>query len=451
MAPKPANVRKAFKMVLNLIENLNAGPPAGRAQPGGGAVVSIAATGMVQLVGKEAELFEATHDRLEQLDGGDHKLRRISREELHGRLMNVLRRTLRGRESITREAFKRRVGREMTSLRKAVLGPLKEWLVTHRVSGFRPNVLPFTFGRVVFNEGTRENAETIANRLHDVVPRQWSGRRRPHSAAKENEARVGSRAELVETFSKDALATIVVRASDAIAARRIALARLRQTIDIVNFFAAHFDVPRHRDGRAFVPPDGPRIAAPWAVQQVDAQGGRWSTDSHPSESRVVAFDTSSPRAKECGVARVHKLLAGEERSDLEQRLLMALSWAGRATTELRPDQAFVFHSIALEAILTSTRNRGRVTDRFRHGVTLVIGGSAEHRQEVYELVSRLYALRSEIVHSGDAVDFDEADLRTMHEVVDAVLAAMLVREPFTSMRDAAAFESWLHAQQLGGA
>lgn len=137
------------------------------------------------------------------------------------------------------------------------------------------------------------------------------------------------------------------------------------------------------------------------------------------------------------------------RSDLEERVVNALAWAGRATVEPRRDQAFLLYAISLESLLTKPGARAGVTDRLRLRVAHLIGREPATRQRVMALMSTLYDIRSALVHSGDSGALADIDLRTISELVERALTGILTDDRFTAMRDVREFDRWFDAQLLG--
>jgi hypothetical protein len=453
MAGDRPDVEKALKPVRDLMERLRApSRDDGDASIDDDVVLFTGLSGGLHLTGKLARLYRQCIDALDAVHGKNPSARLVSRtrneELLRDAIFRTFRRPMSG-ENETRRMFERRLDKELASLRRALLAPSEGWVVTVRVGGLRREVLPFTLGTVEFKEGNHDTAGELASILKNIDLRR-EPRRLPHSVAVENRSREKARTELTTMFSADATASLVVQAGDIDAARRIGVFRVRQTVDIINFFASFLDEPRERQGRAFVAPDGPRTDSIWVVHQVAGDRMKWRPPWR-RDTPVVAFDIASARAKEYGLTRAHDILRREDRTDLEQRLVTALSWAGRAKVEFRQEQACVLYAIALESLLTTSRGWGGVADRIRYRAAHLLQGTQRTRRHVVERVSRLYELRNAIVHAGNATDLDEPDLRKMEDVVNQVLTAMLLHEPYVKMPDARAFESWLEAQLLGGA
>jgi hypothetical protein len=284
---------------------------------------------------------------------------------------------------------------------------------------------------------------SVASKLEEFAPKR---RRAKKQMEAEHEVRKSSREEITGLFSPHAGATVKVQAFDAVAARRLAVERVRRTVDVVNFFAPFFH-GNHARYRAYVAPDGERTNLPWAVRPVDGDTFQWS-DASEDEAPVTEFAPESARAQQVGARRASEILASDAPTDLESRILKALSWAGRAAVETRRDEAFLLYAIALEALLTKPSSRSGVTDRLRLRVTRLLGLLPSTRKEIHDLMGHLYEIRSDLVHSGSSTDLSDSDLKSIRSLVNRALTGVLTDARFSKMRHAHEFERWFEDQML---
>ena len=260
----------------------------------------------------------------------------------------------------------------------------------------------------------------------------------------EREVRAESRQEIATALSSGTIAVLRVRASDGKAAQVLAVERVRRATDILNFFAPYFD--RASIGqRAYVPPEGPRRSA-FTLAVVESEAAAWNKGGWDHDDPITDVKVRSGRAAEIGLKRAAQVFAKTDPTDLEQRLLNGMAWAGRATVAHRRDEAFLFFSIALEALLTKPGARGGVTERVRLRAAQVIGLKPAGRKRVAELTQKLYSSRSELVHSGNSLDVTPADLKLLRELVGRVLTAMLTDRRFKSMATSKELEAWFEDQ-----
>ncbi len=446
-------LKKALLTTRDLLERLRAdsliGDSTADEQEDGGYFVMFVnmKLGGIRISGALAEKYRECIEKLADIHGRNSAERTLSRDAVERLLRNTILRTLRPKKNVageTRAKFEGRLTRELLTMRKALGALPSEWRVAAQVQGLGPPGLPFAFGGVEFGHGKERGQEVAANLL------DWGARHRRFAAAKiaaENATRQTAREELSESFSGHALASVTVRAVDNEAAKHLGIERIRRTVDILNFFAPFLqELPRVY--RAYLAPEGTRTALVWAAHAIDGGALHSSTPWPAANPHVLGMDVSSPRAIEVGLSRASELLGREGRSDLDDRVVNALAWAGRAFVEPRRDQAFLLYAIALEALLTKPNSRAGVTDRVRLRAAHLIGRGTAMKRRVFALMARLYEIRSALVHSGDSGDLTDSDLKAMAEVVERALTGVLTDERFTRMRTAADFDIWFEGQLL---
>ncbi len=445
---KAARLKKAEQATRNLIERIHA--PAGHArmdaEEPGLVAFFIGGLGGLRLTGRDSDLYRACIDTLMEIHGTGVD-RSLSREAATKILQRTILRSLRpGRENETRARFSARLSRELRHMRRSLLEAPGEWRIIIQVHGLGPRGLPFSFGGVDFEAGTTAVGERIGARIVDFSPRRPAAKT---IVERERRAREESRKELEAGFVGHAVASFTVRAHDNDAAKQRGVEHVRRVVDVLNYFDGFLDERRGKDRRAYLAPDGRRTSLNWACYRVDGEAVHASVGFPPSNRHVAGVDLTAERPAKIGMMRANELLAKTSRSDLEERIVNALAWAGRAAVAHRRDQAFLFYAIALESVLTKPSTRVGVTDRLRLRAAHLIGRGSEARQQILHLMSELYEIRSTIVHSGDSGTLTDADLQAIAELVDLALTTILRDEKFTKMRDARDFDCWFDAQLLG--
>jgi hypothetical protein len=88
-------------------------------------------------------------------------------------------------------------------------------------------------------------------------------------------------------------------------------------------------------------------------------------------------------------------------------LVAAVMWAGRASVEERRELGFLLFAIALEAAVLSDGDQRELTYRLGLRVARLLGRNPEQRERLRSDVTRLYAIRSKIVHAGSYEVTDE--------------------------------------------
>lgn len=393
-----------------------------------------------------ADKYRECLARLEAIHGKNPTTSLLSAGEAKSFLHRTVLRITRPKKPTTSgAAFARRVARELAALRKRLIEPPREWIVSVPARGFFIEKLPRTFGGVRFDVGSAQKAAEIAARIRDY-PRP---RKSKDFVERERAATEIMRTKLREVFAGHAIATTTVRAHDGKAAHILGLERIRRTIDVINFFAPYLIDERGMPTRAFLISDGARTAVPYVAAAVDGKNTHSNEWVEPRERRVALISPRSPRATRIGFRRAHELLEREALSDVEQRVVNALAWAGRASVAVHRDEEFLLFTIALEALFTQPDGRGSVTDRIRQRtVHLVGGGKPSDRVKFSNEMKRLYSLRSEIVHGSDAPILLDKDMREIRHIVSQAIWTMLKMKPFCVMKRAEELEAWFEERIL---
>jgi hypothetical protein len=104
----------------------------------------------------------------------------------------------------------------------------------------------------------------------------------------------------------------------------------------------------------------------------------------------------------------------ENKTEIEQLITTAIYWIGEAQADFDRESSFLKYWIALESIFTS--NNEEITRSICKGVSIVLAFGPYRFidintiKETYEQVSRLYRIRSKIVHRGSYQEIKETEL-----------------------------------------
>jgi hypothetical protein len=127
-------------------------------------------------------------------------------------------------------------------------------------------------------------------------------------------------------------------------------------------------------------------------------------------------------------------------------LLAAAEWAGRATVERRREQSFLLFAISLETMMLPVKETQGLGHRLRLRVAHLLGRSLEARERIAKDVSRLYGVRSKIVHAG-SYEVTDTDLGRLRQLVKSCLFRLVANRKLHSMkRDE--YSEWLDRQLL---
>jgi hypothetical protein len=242
-------------------------------------------------------------------------------------------------------------------------------------------------------------------------------------------------------------ARVPVRAKDSDAAIEIAIRELRLTFDLLNYFGGGVG---NRQARAYLPWEATPFNLTAGVS--DTEGYHTQLMHHEWRGPWIPFSLdllfTTPRAKRGGFPRALEILSKTNRSSLEDRLLTAIQWAGRATVEERREEALLLFTVALESLVVNADEKDQITQRFAIRGAHLIGKDFVSRKLIYKRLKELYRFRSAIVHSG-SIKIADADRDTIAHFVKVAIFTMLVVKPFCEMTTVEEFHTWFEDKILG--
>jgi hypothetical protein len=373
----------------------------------------------------------------------------LSRGTVEQLLNDTLLRSLRPIRSNDRNAFGRRVRRLISKLRKAVTGQPSKWIVYVQVRGIQRGRRPFEYGRIKFVDATPRAVRRLATEV--IHHPEFQGRKLTAATiARKRKAHRSLVASFISGFTGHAFAQVTVDAVDHNAAESIGLDEIRRTIDILNFFARVFEpIVPSRAPYLYLVPAGRNGQLNYAVRSAEPGTNHWGAHLFGRPGLAMPLEGGTKAAKSA-LVRAHRLLRKVQRTDLDARIMAALSWAGRASVEHRRDQAFLLFAISLEALLSDPERRTGVTDRLRFRIAHLIGRDVAGRKTLLGIVDELYNQRSRIVHSGDSRGVTESGLKQLCSLCQLTLAIVLRRRQFARMQTGRDFDAWFDDRLLAG-
>lgn len=321
---------------------------------------------------------------------------------------------------------------EERKLKAALFEKPKIWEVQLLVEGLAPSGLPLTVGQVSFGHLDKASLSNLKKRVVELIN---------NSGALNREAVVADLSTRLDVLQEKTVAVVSVNAVDNEAAILSARRKVQITIDAINFFS-----PRERlGGWAFLP--GDTMPQSELVLAFCEDGRLTPSFRRAGPIRKIPLDQIATRK---GFARVSDMLAKEVPTGLEEKILAALQWAGRAQVEARPEEAFLLYAIALESLLLRKDLKAEISHRLAVRCAHLGGGpTLEDKKRVVQQILSLYQIRSNIVHSGTFL-VSEAELELIREYSVSTLLIVINAEPFRDMTEVKEFEGWFETQLLSG-
>lgn len=180
---------------------------------------------------------------------------------------------------------------------------------------------------------------------------------------------------------------------------------------------------------------------------VFSEDGSFNTD-FPLSGRYLQFKVDAQFLKhhEHALASISDIISCRARTELEERILVAIEWAGRAQSDSQLQQQLLSLITALECLLNPTDGRP-----FRiglsEGVVLLIGPEdLDERLRIFNFVASLYEKRSKVSHGG-SISLTPSEIRSLQRIAGAVIMKVIeIRAKFETRKQ---LESCLGRARLG--
>lgn len=357
--------------------------------------------------------------------------RPVSKKAVSDLVGDFLLRTLGNGDSTSNPGLGDLLQGELRELKTGLLEKPKSWDLILPVDGLAPSGLPITVGKTRFVHVDDAWLSEIKKRAADLIVESAS----PGSASFADKL-----SQDIEVLKGRSVGMLSVTAVDSDAAIQFAKNNLQTTLDAINFFSSREGI----GGWVFLPGDAmPQTELVLAF----CEDGRLTPSfRRAGPKRMVPLNQLASRK---GFTSVSGILAKDAPSDIEERLLASLQWAGRAQVEARREEAFLLYAISLESLLLARETKTELSHRLAVRCAHLGGGTLADKTRIVSNIQALYDIRSKIVHSGNFVINDE-DLELIREYAVLTIFIILDTEPFRSMGSVRQLEEWFDNQLLSG-
>lgn len=247
-----------------------------------------------------------------------------------------------------------------------------------------------------------------------------------------------------EIFGKPA-GLIEVKAFDNIAAKTLALKELALTVDVINFFS---DIIPYQKGHVYLPGNNERLTI---NVPIISKGEKPNfTFGWEVAGPLMPFSfqqlLENNKKRNWGFSEIANLLA-KKRNGLEDKIISAIQWAGKATVESKKEEAFLLYAISLESLILLDNEKEELGYRLRTRVAHLLGSDLESRMKISNKVRDLYTVRSKIVHSG-SYQVTDADISLIRLYSKNCILHIVNNEPFSSMNSIDSLVQWFNEKIL---
>ena len=311
--------------------------------------------------------------------------------------------------------FEKRLAAALVELRNDLKASPLTWEIHVPVDGLETEKLPCRFGGCTFYFGDDNAILTLSKRLNTIFGTVAD-------AASQDE--FWRRCK--NLLGGRTCVWLHVEAVDESAARSLARKVLRNTVDVLSFFANLGGQPR---SHLIYEDDARPGVLNTVIFSEELEIGSW-----PSEriGPVAPFSFAHSFLENAGFSKASQLLGKSKRSEFEERIISALQWAGRASVENRNEEAFLLFAISLESLLMDRDEKSEVTEILSVRASHVIGTNPSGKHKIYKEMKQMYRRRSQIVHRG-SVEVEEDELNLIRYFARFAILTMLTSSRFSNI------------------
>lgn len=151
-----------------------------------------------------------------------------------------------------------------------------------------------------------------------------------------------------------------------------------------------------------------------------------------------------------GYDKIWGMLKKDNPTKLEQRIISAISWAGKALRDEEPARALTQYVFALEALL-QLQQRGSmvspsITYQMAEFAAFIISDNLKDRVEIEKRIKNIYSRRSAIAHGGSQEVVD-SDLGEALFLLKHIITILLTVDPFKNYTTIEEVSGWVKNQK----
>lgn len=364
------------------------------------------------------------------------KTEHISRSAVESSIQRAMLRAIDSVQASTEKDFSKRLTSALSDLSDELGTKPSTWEVHYPIEGVLPDKLPFTFGKCEFYFGDDACLDLLLGRVDRIIV-SLVGEDAVQDARRDAETTIR---QLVKGKTG---VSATVDAVDAEAARLLARKMSRQIVDILNFYA---NLGNHPPSEVLLFSEGRGPGALYTFLFAEEPPAFQSPMDRFGPAMRFSFAAS--HLDGTGFQRMSDMLKKPEnaRSKIEDRLVAAFQWAGKASVEPRKEEAFLLFAISLESLLLERNDKSEISETLALRAAHLISGP-QSRRMVYEDMKRLYRVRSNIVHSG-SVDVAEDQLSEIRYYARLALLTVLCSSHFSEMTKDEELMKWFQERLL---
>ncbi|PFJ40177.1 hypothetical protein COJ00_26975 [Priestia megaterium] len=159
------------------------------------------------------------------------------------------------------------------------------------------------------------------------------------------------------------------------------------------------------------------------------------------------FPINNPRY---GYDRIWEILNKENPTQLEQRIISAITWIGKGLRDEEPARSLVQYVFALEALLQFQQKNSMVSPSITYQMaefaTFIIAENLEDRFGIEKTVKKIYTKRSAIAHGGSHT-VDGSILLEAYHLVKSLIIILITNGIFKDFKTIDDISEWVRKEK----
>jgi hypothetical protein len=303
------------------------------------------------------------------------------------------------------EGFEDRLRTALDGLLRLLGAPSQKFTCWIPVGGLALDVPSARFGDVRFATFSQRQLRSMARRAPPSTQRHTAWKFSMTSLRKHG-------------AWKRPCAVVEIEARDFSSAEALARRRTRQILDVLNLFT---NVVPYTNGWFYLRGETTRAQEVVPTQRHD--GTLMANHVTLPPLADVSWKGIRGARHVAGPLRALSQLATKRKYGAELWFSSA-QWVGRAAVDRRREQSFLLYAIALETMVSPTKEGQGVGQRIRLRVAHILGKTVNARERIAKEVNKLYGTRSKIVHHG-SYEVTDDELGRMRVIVTSTLFRLL--------------------------
>ena len=364
----------------------------------------------------------------------------LSEREIERILQEITLETLDTNDKFPGTTFPDRLKQNLLGLKDRLTKKPLSWDVYFAVEGFDLTESCFVFGKVKFLAGEKATLRDIRHRIYRIILQGSNSPQDKRFFCKD------ARQDVDEHYKGKTIAHIKVNAVDQEAAQGVAQRELKLTLDVLNLQTT-FVHPYGTRVRVYLP--GQAVFRQQALHLLFDNSGNIGMQHEltgPMDNFRVA-SLNGDTAVAFGITQASRILSLDKRSVIEERIVAAMRFAGRACADETREQAFLNFAIAIESLLGDKDSQGEITYKLAMRCAHLLSSDIEKRRQIRDSLKKLYGVRSKIVHRG-SLEVTDSQLGTIRTFARHALVKVLKSEDIRDLKTDDEFIQWFEEKML---